>query len=68
MGWKDRDGEDHKHILEHPGHREQRAMDTGQGLEGMAEEVFIVSGRLYDAAFGLWLEAGHYASRRPPLS
>ncbi len=29
------------------------------------EEVFIVSGRLYDQAFGLWLEAGHYASRPP---
>jgi len=29
------------------------------------EEVFIVSGRLYDDAFGLWLEAGHYASRPP---
>jgi hypothetical protein len=29
------------------------------------EEIFIVSGRLYDAAFGLWLEAGHYASRPP---
>lgn len=29
------------------------------------EEVFIVSGRLYDAAFDLWLEAGHYASRPP---
>lgn len=29
------------------------------------EEVFIVSGRLYDAAFGQWLEAGHYASRPP---
>lgn len=29
------------------------------------EEVFIVSGRLYDAAFGLWLEPGHYASRPP---
>lgn len=29
------------------------------------EEVFIVSGRLYDAAFGVWLEAGHYASRPP---
>jgi hypothetical protein len=27
------------------------------------EEVFIVSGRLYDHAFDLWLEAGHYASR-----
>lgn len=29
------------------------------------EEVFIVSGRLYDQAFGLWLEPGHYASRPP---
>ncbi len=29
------------------------------------EEIFIVSGRLYDGAFGLWLEAGHYASRPP---
>ncbi|MGC1954737.1 MAG: cupin domain-containing protein [Gammaproteobacteria bacterium] len=29
------------------------------------EEVFIVSGRLYDKAFGMWLEAGHYASRPP---
>jgi hypothetical protein len=29
------------------------------------EEVFIVSGRLYDHAFDLWLEAGHYASRPP---
>lgn len=29
------------------------------------EEVFIVSGRLYDAAFGRWLEAGDYASRPP---
>jgi hypothetical protein len=29
------------------------------------EEVFIVSGRLYDRAFDLWIEAGHYASRPP---
>lgn len=29
------------------------------------EEVFIVSGRLHDAAFDLRLEAGHYASRPP---
>jgi len=27
------------------------------------EEIFIVSGRLYDKAFELWLESGHYASR-----
>lgn len=29
------------------------------------EEIFIVSGRLYDAAFDMWLETGHYASRPP---
>ncbi len=29
------------------------------------EGIFIVSGRLYDEAFGLWLESGHYASRPP---
>jgi hypothetical protein len=29
------------------------------------EEIFIVSGRLYDKAFDIWLETGHYASRPP---
>ena len=29
------------------------------------EEIYIISGRLYDQAFDLWLEAGHYASRPP---
>jgi len=29
------------------------------------EEVFVVTGRLYDGAFDLWLESGHYASRPP---
>jgi ChrR Cupin-like domain len=29
------------------------------------EEIFIVSGRLYDYAFKLWLETGNYASRPP---
>jgi hypothetical protein len=29
------------------------------------EEIFIVSGRLYDQAFEMWLEQGHYASRPP---
>jgi hypothetical protein len=29
------------------------------------EEVYIVSGRLFDVAFDLWLEPGHYASRPP---
>jgi hypothetical protein len=29
------------------------------------EEIFVVSGRLYDQAFDMWLESGHYASRPP---
>jgi hypothetical protein len=29
------------------------------------EEIFIISGRLFDKAFGIWLEKGHYASRPP---
>jgi len=29
------------------------------------EEVYIVSGKLYDHAFKRWLEAGDYASRPP---
>ena len=29
------------------------------------EEIFIVSGRIYDAAFDQWLEVGDYASRPP---
>ncbi len=29
------------------------------------EEVFIVSGRMYDASVDRWLEAGDYASRSP---
>ncbi len=29
------------------------------------EEIFVVSGRLYDKAFEIWLESGHYASRPP---
>jgi len=29
------------------------------------EEVMIISGRLYDAAFDQWLETGAYASRPP---
>ncbi|WP_340315994.1 hypothetical protein [Rhizorhabdus argentea] len=36
----------------------------GVKKHGYAEEIFVVSGRLYDAAFDLWLEQGHYASRR----
>ena len=29
------------------------------------EEIFLVSGRVYDKAFQQWLEAGTYASRLP---
>lgn len=29
------------------------------------EEIFVVQGRLYDAAFDQWLECGDYASRPP---
>lgn len=29
------------------------------------EEVYIISGKLYDAAFDMWLEAGYFASRPP---
>ena len=29
------------------------------------EEIFVVSGRLYDEAFIIWLETGFYASRPP---
>jgi len=29
------------------------------------EEIFILKGRLYDAAFDKWLEFGEYTSRQP---
>lgn len=29
------------------------------------EEIYIISGRIYDKAFDMWLTAGHYASRPP---
>ena len=38
---------------------------SGGKCHDYPEEVFIVSGRLYDAAFDMWLECGHYASRPP---
>lgn len=39
--------------------------EFGSKFHEYPEEIFIVSGSLYDAAFNLWLEAGHYASRPP---
>ena len=38
---------------------------AGPKCHDYPEEVYIISGRLYDAAFDQWLEAGHYASRPP---
>ena len=38
---------------------------VGGNVHAYPEEVFIVSGRIYDAAFDTWLETGHYASRPP---
>lgn len=29
------------------------------------EEILVISGRLYDEAFEIWLEPGYYASRPP---
>lgn len=37
----------------------------GPKSHAFPEEIFIVNGRLHDAAFDVWLEAGHYASRPP---
>jgi hypothetical protein len=37
----------------------------GEKTHAYPEEIFIVSGRLYDQAFGCRLEAGDYASRPP---
>ena len=37
----------------------------GDKAHDFPEEKLIVSGRLYDEAFRLWLETGHYASRPP---
>jgi hypothetical protein len=37
----------------------------GGKIHTYPEEVLIVSGRLYDQAFGQWLESGHYVSRPP---
>lgn len=37
----------------------------GGKIHPYPEEVFVISGRLFDQAFNLWLEAGHYTSRPP---
>jgi ChrR Cupin-like domain len=37
--------------------------EFGSKSHNYPEEVFILSGRLYDRAFNMWLETGHYCSR-----
>ena len=37
----------------------------GSKVHTYPEEILIVSGRLYDQSWDLWLETGHYASRPP---
>ncbi|MGA1409115.1 MAG: cupin domain-containing protein [Prochlorotrichaceae cyanobacterium] len=37
----------------------------GAKVHPYPEEIFVISGRLYDEAFGIWLEPGYYASRPP---
>ncbi|EAR62159.1 cupin domain-containing protein [Neptuniibacter caesariensis] len=39
--------------------------EFGVNAHDYPEEIYIISGRLYDAAFDMWLEAGHFASRPP---
>jgi ChrR Cupin-like domain len=59
----DRDSGEYTRLTRfHPG---ADTIAMGSTHHTYPEEVFIVSGRLYDQAFNLWLEAGHYASRPP---
>jgi len=37
----------------------------GAKAHAYPEEIYVASGRLYDEAFDMWLEPGHYASRPP---
>ncbi len=37
----------------------------GTKFHDYPEEIYIISGKLFDEAFDCWLEAGHYASRPP---
>ncbi len=39
--------------------------NMGAKFHNYPEEIYIISGSLYDEAFKMWLEAGHYASRPP---
>jgi hypothetical protein len=46
----------------HPG---ADTVSFGAKSHDYPEEIFVVGGRLYDQAFDMWLETGHYASRPP---
>jgi hypothetical protein len=39
--------------------------ESGAKSHAYPEEILMLQGRLYDAAFDRWLEAGDYASRPP---
>ena len=39
--------------------------DIGAKARDYPEEIFIISGLLYDEAWQTWLETGYYASRPP---
>jgi hypothetical protein len=39
--------------------------DVGPKSHAYPEEIFIVSGRIFDEAFGVWMEPGTYGSRPP---
>jgi quercetin dioxygenase-like cupin family protein len=39
--------------------------DFGSKFHNYPEEIYVISGRLYDKAFDIWLEAGDYCSRPP---
>ena len=39
--------------------------EFGSKSHDYPEEILILEGRLFDAAFDQWLEVGHYASRPP---
>jgi hypothetical protein len=41
------------------------ASPSGAKSHNYPEEIFIVKGRVYDAAFDRWIEQGAYASRPP---
>ena len=38
---------------------------SGSKFHDYPEEIYVISGRLYDEAFDMWLESGHYCSRPP---